>query len=35
MKPQLLREGWDLAVERLEDGPRTFESFAYVMTENE
>ena len=33
MKPQLLREGvWDLVVERLEDGPGTFEYFVYVMT---
>ena len=31
--PQLLREGrWNLVVERLEDGPGTFEYFAYVMT---
>ncbi|MCJ1451622.1 hypothetical protein MMC28_001962 [Mycoblastus sanguinarius] len=32
VKPQLMREGmWDLIVERLEDGPGTFEYFAYVM----
>ena len=33
VKPQMLREGlWDLVVESLEDGPGTFEYFAYVMT---
>ena len=33
VQPQLSREGlWDLVVERLEDGPGTFEYFAYVMT---
>ncbi|KAL8688062.1 MAG: hypothetical protein Q9218_005931 [Villophora microphyllina] len=36
VKPQLLREGsWDLAVERLEDGPGTFEYFTYIMTKHE
>ena len=33
VKPQLLREGvWELVVQRLEDGPGTFEYFGYVMT---
>ncbi|KAL8636913.1 MAG: hypothetical protein Q9228_005749 [Teloschistes exilis] len=32
VKPQLSCEGsWELAVERLEDGPGTFEYFAYIM----
>ena len=35
VKPQILREGiWDLTVERLEDGPGTFEYFGYVMTKS-
>ena len=33
VKPQLVREGvWDVVVERLEDGPGSFEYFAYVMS---
>lgn len=33
VKPQLLREGvWEVIVERLGDGPGTFEYFVYVMT---
>ena len=35
VKPQLSREGvWNLVVERLEDGPGTFEYFVYVMTKS-
>jgi hypothetical protein len=35
VKPQLLREeAWDVVVEHLEDGPGTFEYFAYVMTKH-
>ena len=35
VKPQLLRERvWELLVENLEDGPGTFEYFAYIMTKN-
>ncbi len=33
VKPQLLRAGvWELVVERLEDGPGTFEYYVYIMT---
>ena len=33
VRQQLLRERvWDLVVERLVDGPGTFEYFAYVLT---
>ena len=35
VRRQLVREGvWDLVVERLEDGPGTFEYFAYVLTKH-
>lgn len=35
VKPQLLREGvWEMTVKRLEDGPGTFEYFAYIMTKH-
>ncbi|MCJ1285008.1 hypothetical protein MMC26_004345 [Xylographa opegraphella] len=35
VRPQLLREGvWDIVVKRLEDGPGTFEYFAYVSTKH-
>lgn len=35
VKSQSVREKvWDLAVERLEDGPETFEHFTYVMTKH-
>ena len=36
VKPQVVREGeWSLKVEHLEDGPGTFEYFAYVMTKDD
>jgi len=36
VKPRLFRdELWNVVVERLEDGPGTFEYFAYVMTKHE
>ena len=35
VRQQLIREGvWDLVVERLEDGPGTFEYFAYILTKH-
>ncbi|KAL9044170.1 MAG: hypothetical protein Q9214_002672 [Letrouitia sp. 1 TL-2023] len=36
VKPQLTRDdSWKLEVRRLEDGPGTFEYFAYIMTKHE
>lgn len=33
MKPMLAREGiWSLEIEKLEDGPGTFEYFGFIMT---
>lgn len=36
VKPHLMREGiWDLAVHHLQDGPGTFDYFAYIMTKHD
>lgn len=32
VRPQLLREAWDLVVESLNDDPGTFDYYAYIMT---
>lgn len=35
VKPQLVREEiWDLGVQHLQDGPGTFEYFAYIMAKH-